>query len=90
MADALQGGADYSQLVTSFKIRRSSNIFAFKALPPVIITLLIAGFVFLLDIDSLEVRLATAISALLTEVFLQIESHHNIPSNADYLTLADA
>jgi hypothetical protein len=54
------------------KITRGVTVFFMKTLPPILVSLLIAGMVFLLDVEAMEVRLATAITALLTEVFLQV------------------
>ncbi len=65
-------------------------MFTLKILPPIAITILISGFVFLLDIETFEIRLGTVISTLLTQVFLQIDNNSNLPLNADYLSLVDA
>jgi len=85
----LYAESTYSRYVFVAKIGRGASVFFMKTLPPLLITLFIAGMAFLLDIESMETRLGTAVSALLTEVFLQLFFASNVPQSADYLTLVD-
>jgi hypothetical protein len=59
-----------------------------KALPPVFFAVFAAALVWLLDPEMVEVRMGTAVSALLTQIFLQALLTSNIP-DSDYLSMID-
>jgi hypothetical protein len=79
----------YSHAKLIVHIARSKSIFAVRTFPPILITLLIAAFIMLLDVEALSTRLGVSVSALLTEVFLQLDARKGVPSSTGYLTLVD-
>jgi len=52
-------GRDYSRYTAGIRVYRGASVFILTILPPLVITLVIAGLVFLLDIEALETRFAT-------------------------------
>lgn len=79
----------YSSYIFSIKIDRGAAVYILKLLPPVLITLSICGIVFLMDVEALDVRIATAVGALLSLVFLQLSFSDKLPKSLDYMTLMD-
>jgi len=79
----------YSNYRFGLYLYRGSAVYILKVLPPIIITLLISGFSFLMDIEATDVRMGTAVGGLLTLVFLQLTFSDKLPASLDYLTLMD-
>jgi len=79
----------YSHYEFTVNAQRGVVVYLLKLLPPVVITLSISGLVLLMDVEALDVRIGTAVTGLLTLVFLQLTFGSNLPMSIDYLTLMD-
>jgi hypothetical protein len=85
----IYGASVFSNYKFSLEISRGPEVYLFKILPPIMITLAVSGLMFLLDMEAMDVRLATGVSGLLTLVFLQLSFAGNLPNAVDYLTVMD-
>jgi len=79
----------YSSYSFGVLITRGALVYILKALPPIVITLIITGLVFMMDIEAMDVRIGTAVSGLLTLVFLELTFSSKLPASLDYLTLVE-
>ena len=95
------GDTIYSRYSFGVEISRGFSIYLLKILPPICITFLslshvhilvivlcITGMILLLDVEAMDTRIATAVGALLTAVFLQLTFSGDLPM-VDYMTLMD-
>eukprot|EP01114_Cavostelium_apophysatum_P017032 TRINITY_DN4968_c0_g1_i1.p1 TRINITY_DN4968_c0_g1~~TRINITY_DN4968_c0_g1_i1.p1 ORF type:complete len:290 (+),score=29.10 TRINITY_DN4968_c0_g1_i1:602-1471(+) len=82
--------SDFSRFIMGLDINRGNSIFVFKALPPIIITVVLCGCILLLDFSSMDTRITTASGCFLALVFLQLTmASAQLPSSLDYLTMLD-
>lgn len=80
----------YSRYSAGISITRGTNFFVFKTLPPIIIVVVVCCLVLLLDLESMETRIATGTAGILAQVFLQLSfTSAQLPKSLDYLTLID-
>jgi len=79
----------YSNYRFGVTLSRGAAVYILKLLPPFGITLFITGIVFLMDVEALDVRIATSVGGLLTLVFLQLQFSAQLPPAINYLTLMD-
>eukprot|EP01106_Pelomyxa_sp_JSP_P008195 TRINITY_DN232_c0_g1_i6.p1 TRINITY_DN232_c0_g1~~TRINITY_DN232_c0_g1_i6.p1 ORF type:complete len:451 (+),score=112.98 TRINITY_DN232_c0_g1_i6:172-1353(+) len=78
----------YSHLNIGVKIKRNVTYFILKIIPPTIITVIVSILVVFLDPNELEARLGTAVSGVLSMVFLSTATDSKMP-DVGQVTVAD-
>lgn len=85
---SIKGKSPYSHYRFGLKIYRPTSFFFFKIVPPIMIVLLCCFLIYLLKVEYVDARVSTVITALLTEVFLQLTFTASLP-NVGLVVLLD-
>ena len=88
MGERTQERRTFSHYRCGLKLYRPASFFLLKMVPPMVIVVLCCFIVFFLHPDHVDARISTVITALLTQVFLQLTFTSSLP-NLSILVLLD-